>query len=154
MEPLGQIKSKKMLIPAICLLLGIMFLFVSEYIGTNGNKTGNDFDEEEYALRLEARLSQLLETMEGVSQVKVMVTLESGEEYRFASQSVTSSDSFFYLPSGSGSQEPILTTVGTPKIKGVSVVCKGASDIRIQKKIIELVGSTLNLSQNQIFVTE
>jgi stage III sporulation protein AG len=154
MEPLGQIKSKKMLIPAICLLLGIMFLFVSEYIGTNGNKTGNDFDEEEYALRLEARLSQLLETMEGVSQVKVMVTLESGEEYRFASQSVTSSDSFFYLPSGSGSQEPILTAVGTPKIKGVSVVCKGADQAQIRLRITRLISSTLDLSEHQIYVTE
>ena len=58
-----------------------------------------------------------------------------------------------YLQNGT-QKEPILSSVGAPPIKGVSVVCKGASDAKIRLRITNLISSTLNLSENQIYVTE
>ncbi len=164
MDLIKQKNMKKNLpLLAILLIVGIIFLFLSEYTSNEQNKNGakTDFDPEIYTKNLEERLGAILEEMEGVSQVKVMITLEGGQEYRYATEVNASfyggnsgSETLFVQKDSSGKSSPILATTLAPKIKGVSVVCKGASDIRIQKKIIELVGSTLNLSQNQIFVTE
>ena len=162
---LMKTKNMKKNLPflAILLIVGIIFLFLSEYTSNEQNKNGagTEFDPELYAKNLEERLGAILEEMEGVSQAKVMITLEGGQEYRYATEvnaglygGNSGSETLFVQKDSSGKSSPILAATLAPKIKGVSVVCKGAADVRIQKKIIELVASTLNLSQNQIFVTE
>jgi len=155
MKEWNGIERKKVITIGICLLLGIIFLLCSEYSGTNGKEEGSAFDSGTYRLELEGQLKAILEEMDGVNNVSVMITLDGGEEYRYASQSSTEagSQSLIYLQNGT-QKEPILSSVGAPQIKGVSVVCKGAADAKIRLRITRLISSTLNLSENQIYVTE
>ncbi len=160
-EKIG-INKKTLPILAICLILGIIFLCLSEYSGFERTAGEEVFDEEAYTDQIQTRLEEILERMDGVSQVKVMITLESSETHDWAAKVAKSSEKdatsietyLLMQEDASGKNQPILNRTLFPKIRGASVVCKGAGDPTIQRKIIRLVSSTLNLNENQIFVTQ
>ena len=142
---------------------GIIFLFLGEYTGFEKNENENvSFDETVYTEELEARLSHIIEKMEGVEDVTVMITLKGGISYQYAVQTAKSlsndSSSTQTLlemqEDAKGQISPVLTEILLPDIKGVSVVCKGGNDGTTRGRIISLVASTLNLKENQIFVTQ
>jgi len=151
--------KKNFPILAILFILGIIFLFLSEY---DSNKTSirMNFDPDRYTADLEQRLSGMLEKMDGVEDVKVMITLESSSAYQFIRRESTGISNDSYVSSllssehSDGEQEPIRVEVVAPKIKGVSVVCKGAKNIQIRERIINLIAGTLDLTKNKIYVTE
>ncbi|MBR2616542.1 MAG: hypothetical protein IKC69_07685 [Clostridia bacterium] len=155
---------KKIAILSICFVLGIIFLLISEYKldeKTDEADESEFFDEAVYTERLQEHLAAILEEMEGVSEVNVMVTLESGIRYRYASETSksqsgerSSSEVFLMMQEKDGASLPILTETLYPSVRGVSVVCRGAADPAVQRRIIGLVASTLNLNENQIFVSE
>ena len=143
----------------ILLCVGIIFLAAAEYHSNKeSQRDQNDFDEETYTRRLEERLCAMIEKMDGVSDVKVMITLESGNRYRYVRDGASSSSGgdgavgAFMMNQNDSS--PVLLEIKAPKIKGVSVVCRGADNILIREKILGLVAGTLDLTQNKIFVTE
>ncbi|MBQ4037475.1 MAG: hypothetical protein IJC84_05045 [Clostridia bacterium] len=127
-------KEKKFLVLAVILLLGIMFLLSGEYTShrTADQETTEGITE---AKMLEARLAEILEQMEGVESAHVLVMLR---------ESVEAGSSPLY-----GSEER-----SKPAVCGVSVVCKGAKNVHVKRKIILLLASTLNLNENQIYVSE
>jgi stage III sporulation protein AG len=153
---------KKIKILVFCCLLGFIFLLVSEYSVTNQNQEEQPFSEEAYTRELETRLSDMIGTMKGVSEVKVMVTLAGSRQNRYAMQNSTnhssvqsSTETFLQMQEESGGKSsPILTQTLLPEIKGVSVVCRGADNDTVRIKILELIASTLNININQIYVTE
>ena len=152
--------KKNIPILTVLFVLGIIFLAMAEYDSNKGKENvGVNFDEQAYTENLESRLEGMLEKMEGVADAVVMITLESSTHYQFARQDNSSLQGSTYAGSflmqeSDGSKEPILIEVGAPKIKGVSVVCRGAGNIRIREKIINLISGTLNLTKNKIYVTE
>ena len=62
------------------MILGIIFLFISEYSSSTSTKP-NVFSEEEYVKRLETKIGAILEKVEGVENVSVMITLEGGNQW-------------------------------------------------------------------------
>lgn len=144
---------------AILFVLGIIFLYLSEY--DSNKRTGNgtiDFDSKSYTDDLEARLCAMLEKMDGVEDVRVMITLETSSRYQVSGEKgdAFTADTYvnsFSLQDGSAN-EPTVIEIEAPKIKGVSVVCIGAENIQIRQRIINLISSTLNLTKNKIYVTE
>lgn len=162
MENGKQIFFKKNLpFLAILFLVGIIFLAVGEYDSNKGKDSiGVQFDEKAYTEDLEARLTAMLEKMDGVDDPCVMITLEGSSRYQFAKQDNSNFqgsayvNSFLMQETENGSKEPILVEVDTPTIKGVSVVCRGAENFRTREKIIGLISGTLNLTKNKIYVTE
>lgn len=158
-----QLHKKNMIILPLCLILGIIFLFFSEYSGDKKTDPGNEaWSEAEYTARLEERLAAMIEKMEGTADVKVMITLNGGNSFQYASKTnksqsgqESSMESFLEMrEDASGNLYPILTETRLPTVKGASVVCQGADNPVIQRRIISLVASTLDLNENQIFVTE
>lgn len=145
----------------ILFIAGIIFLGLAEYDSNKGEGSADsNFDEKAYTADLEQRLVTILEEMDGVDDVHVMITLEGSTRYEFAQQESTTLQGSAYVSSflmkegGSGTKEPILIEVGSPKIKGVSVVCNGAENILIRERIIGLIAGTLNLTKNKIYVTQ
>ena len=152
--------KKNLPLLAVLFILGIIFLYIAEYDSNKRtDSSGVNFDEKAYTEQLEARLCSMLEKMDGVEDVQVMITLESISGYQFTDrQSGLPEDSTlvgsFLQDSSAVSKNPIQITVGSPKIKGVSVVCSGAKNVLIRGRIINLISSTLNLTKNKIYVTE
>ena len=90
-----------------------------------------------YAKQQEIKLKTMLESMDGVGEVKVMVTLASSEEKVALKDTETgenkgkdtdsvSKKSESVLIKNNGDENPYVVSVTAPKIAGVAVVCEGA----------------------------
>ena len=159
-EKIG-INKKTMPILAICFAIGIIFLFLGEYSGFEKIEGEEVFDEKAYTDELETRLEGILNGMDGIQNATVMITLESGLQKDYASQITknangdsSSLETFLEMSADGGKSEPIIKSTLLPKIRGAVVVCHGAKNPEVQLKIIRLLASTLNLNENQIFVTQ
>lgn len=159
-----SIKHLKKNLPlfAALFLLGIIFLCFSEYNENTKGNLSDEFDAEAYTEKMELRLEEMIGKMDGISDVNVMIALEGGLRYQWAKETSKnlegeknySSSTLLLLESTGGNSSPILVEKSAPKIRGVSVVCKGAKSAQAKERIIGLVAGTLNLNANQIYVTE
>ena len=109
----------------------------------------------------------------GAGQCQVMVTLENGVEYVYASQQKvntdrtedTASDSnkisqrdgteqnIIIVDTDNGRQGLLVTEI-QPTVKGVVVVCEGGDLPQVQQRIIEAVTTALNISSKRVCVTK
>ena len=109
--------------------------------------------EPDYAVQIEDKLVELLSKIKGVGRVKVVVTLEDfGEEILAKNvetkieNGVKSTIETVILVSG----KPYVTQVLPPKIKSVTVMCKGASSLSCRMAICECVTSVLSISSERV----
>lgn len=122
--------------------------------------------------QLEQRTKDILEKMIGVGKVNVLITVESTEEQvielnKNESKSVTqetdkngglreitttTNDGQVVFMEGNGEQEPVVTKIINPRIRGVLIVAEGAEDATVRKLIIQAVEKGLNVHQSKISV--
>lgn len=126
---------------------------------TSFNTTG-------YEQALEARLSAILATLNGVSDVDVMITLEdSGEDYyakneknnRQSGNDSTSNqtdDSLALKSDPGGGQSPVLLKSAPPKIGGVFITAKGVEAPETKANIINAIRAVFNVPLHRVQVLE
>ncbi len=121
----------------------------------------------DYCNSLEQKLASVLSNIEGVSNVKVMITLSSSLELVLANSTEqkinTSSGSStnnsytvdvstpILIDSESG-EIPLIVKEILPQISGVLVVCKGADNIKTKLDIVQAVKSLTNINSSNIQV--
>lgn len=135
-----------------------------------GESRSNPFGEIESDI--ESQLKEILEAMVGVGTTDVMVTVDSTEETvvqlnekkmsqitqetdrNGASRHITdiTSDGQVVLYEVSGSQSPIIVKKLNPRIRGVSIVAKGAENATVHKLIAEAVSRGLDVPIHRISV--
>ena len=116
----------------------------------------------EYATGIENRLCKLLSEIEGAGAVKVMITLESGEEQVFARDSDSSLDneadgdksfkekSEYVIVDG----QAVRVKTVEPEIRGVAVVCEGGNDFTVKQSIVQAVTAVLGISAARVSVAQ
>ena len=87
----------------------------------------------DYVRDLEERVAYQLARISGVSNVSVMLTVESGSEFVYQ-----------------GSNR---VRIITPTVRGVSVVAQGGESPVLQQEIIAMLSALFNLGSNRIFVS-
>ena len=118
-----------------------------------------------YAKRQEEKLRELLESMDGVGQAKVMVMLAESEEKvalknteRGENKGKDSSDisekSENVIVTNGGDEKPYVVSVTSPKIAGVAIVCEGADGGKKDSEIIDMVGALFGIESHKIKVTK
>ena len=139
------------------------------------NKSGGTFDsEEEYARQLEQRLRETLSRMEGVGQVRVMITLKSSQELvvekeqpylrsstnendaQGGSRSVNqleTEENTVYRTDGSISEPYVIKTL-PPQVEGVVVVAEGAGSGTVNRTIVELVQALFGIEAHKVKVVK
>ena len=133
-----------------CALFGVALLIY----GSRDAKSTVDTNEKgselvEYSREVESKILELCSKVEGVRNVSVAVSFESGFEYVYAT------DGDKTLTVGSGSNESaVRVTEKPPTISGVGIVCTGGGDPRIQQKLINLISAAYGISSNKIYITE
>ncbi|MDR0914333.1 MAG: hypothetical protein LBM65_04130 [Oscillospiraceae bacterium] len=137
------LQNKKVVqIAAIAGMIGIVIIFISS-IGLPGS--GGQEDEEkakaavasaDYGQQIEADLVEVAQSIEGVGRAKVFVTMEDSSET-------------VYLEN-----KDIQTKEIAPKVRGVVVVCDGASNPIVSARVIDAVTKGLNISSNKVCVTK
>ncbi len=152
-------------------LLGVVLIYISETDYTRQKSTLANMTTEDYRLSLENSLTELLSQVDGAGKVKLMVTLESGEENVYAVQEKSDSDEqtvmaqqseqtrrrlsyeneIVMTDEGSG-KRPVVEKVLQPSVQGVVVVCQGADDITVVSNITNAVSVVLNIPTNRVCV--
>lgn len=129
---------------------------------------------EEYARQLEQRLRETLSQMEGVGQVRVMITLKSSRELvvekeqpylrsataesdaqggsRTVNQFETEENTV-YRTNGSESEPYVIKTL-PPQVEGVVVVAQGAGSGTVDRTIVELVQALFGVEAHKVKVVK
>ena len=154
----------------LILLIGAAALVISEVterksVPAPEKTTVADSDESGYAAELENRLESIISAMNGVGRVEVMVTLASGSESVYlrdtnsgessdkqGKSSIDRKDEYVIVDDGNG-EKGIVVRVVEPKVRGVAVVCDGASNESVRAQITEAVTALLDISSARVSVT-
>lgn len=138
-------------------------------------ETGKEDNAGSYAGELEERLESLLASMEGVGNVKVMVTLDSSREQVVekdipstmdttketdstgGSRDVINSrqeETTVYVTDSAGNKTPYVSKIREPSIEGVTVVAQGGGNAVIQKNITEVIQALFGIEAHKIKVVK
>ena len=146
---LSRLLEKNWVIIA-CAVLGAALLL---YGGSSKSEAvvieGDAGDLAIYGKEVEEKILELCSRVDGVKNVSVAVSFESGFEYIYA----TDGDKTLTVGSGS-SESAVRVTEKPPTISGIGIVCTGGGDPRIQQKLINLLSAAYGISSNKIYITE
>lgn len=128
---------------------------------------------EEYTAYLEEKLKKMLESVRGLEEVEVMITLESSEEKIVekdmtaersnteeqdsagGSRTVSSSNTGYQTVYQNGSQgSPFVVKTITPKVEGVLVVAKGAENGNMTSEITQIAQALFGVEAHKVKVLE
>ncbi|MGN1123259.1 MAG: hypothetical protein ACI4RR_02870 [Eubacterium sp.] len=145
-------------------LIGILLISMSEIFDT-GKKTteatGEETDYSQYCAELEDKLTDIISSIDGVGECKVMITLENSKENIYATDnenksdndSLSTKDEYVIYDSESG-EKPVLIKENFPTVLGVTVVCSGGDNVKVRETIINTVTSVFNISTNRVSVSK
>lgn len=142
------------------LAAGVLLLFVG---GGEEKKSAIPVDTagvsvdgtEDYISSLELRVTELISRMDGISDVRVVITPEStggkvfAENDRYSGGSISERE--VVLPGSDGT--PITVKIRFPELRGVAVVCRGGANPVNQEKIVSLLTALFDLPATRVYVT-
>lgn len=157
-------------------IAGMVLILLSEFTAEEGESTvvfsSQTVENEAYIESMEEKLVGLVENVSGAGKSHVMITLEQGTQYVYASESKITQDetqshegtdstktqqkdnseSKIVVLEENGISRPLVETSLEPQIKGVVVVCEGGGSSIVQQRITEVLTTVLGVSSNQVCV--
>ncbi len=145
-------------------LIGIILIFASNLFESSEKETDTadtGISYEEYTNQLEKRLKNLVSTIDGVGECRVMITLENTTESVYATDveiknddnSLNQKDEYVLYDSEKG-ESPVLIKEYLPKVQGVTIVCTGGENKAVKEKVIQSVTSLFNIPANRVSVSK
>lgn len=121
--------------------VGIGLIFISTFFNFNisSNEEAPETSEnavEEYCADMQASIKDMVESIEGVGNAKVLLTIENSVEY-------------VYLENRDTKTKEI-----EPVIRGVVVVCQGGDNPIVVERVLSAVTKALNISTSKVCVTK
>lgn len=141
--------------------------------GIKAEESKNTSSVEEYTAQLEKRLEDMISSVDGAGQTKVMITMQNGKEFIYASEdklSVNTSEStgtngsqsseakensensYIIIETDEG-EKALVRTELMPSVNGVVVACEGAGDPAVAERIELVVTTALNISSKRVCIT-
>ena len=161
---------------AVVGIAGLLLILFSGMLSGNSDKKEvqtKQNENREYTEYLEEQLEELLCRISGVGECDVLVTLEQGTEYiyateekntldvsetsedqRFSTGSKTADEATYILVSTDNGQQPLLLTCISPKVKGVVVVCGGGGNEAVCTAVTKALSTALNIRESCICVVQ
>lgn len=139
--------------------IGIALIFfggTSKHAETSDTETDYRTDNDEliiYQTYLESRVKTLCESVNGVGNVSVVVTLAGSFESVYATELQEGKEEYVILGNGSSASALYLTR-SAPEIAGIGIVCKGGGNTSVRCELIALLSASFHVSSNRIYVTE
>ncbi len=160
----------------VLLLIGLLLLVAAIPVNDDSdhqkiNEQSNSYAFSTYEEKLEQRLENILENVDGVGKVEVMITLKSTSErvvekdlqldQRTADEEdsaggsrmtkeQSSTNSSIFEEKADGSQTPYVSKEIMPEIEGVLIVAEGGSDPVIRQEITEAAQALFHLEVHKI----
>lgn len=155
-------------------LIGVV-LIVIPYLFPSGQKAeetvavvGNSNDR--YVEETENKLEEALSDMLGGTKVKVMITLENGIRYVYASETKNDKDisedkttlktqqsdseqsNYIVIKNKEGNEEPLIVTEIAPAVKGCIVVCESGDSASVAGAVKQAAATSLGIDEEKICV--
>ncbi|XOQ48909.1 MAG: Stage III sporulation protein AG [Eubacteriales bacterium] len=155
---------------ALILLSG---LFKNDHTEAKTVSSPTEISADQYAAQLETRLTEIVTRIQGAGSAKVLVTLERGTQYVYATEEKKSNKTtqdksdgtttkneandntettYILVKDADGAQRALAVTEVQPIIKGVVVVCDGGDDPTVQQNVISAVTTALDISSVRVCV--
>jgi len=153
-----------------------IILIISSYLDVKKDEDNTKQDENlsvniteyDYVADLENRLEDIIKSIHGTGDCKVMITLKSSEEKVLQKDTVNSNTQETNDTGSSKStnltentlvlkgdeEAPYVTKEIMPKVEGVVVVTKGANDSVVCQTIIKLVQALFDVEMHKISIVE
>lgn len=105
-----------------------------------------------YREHLETRIGELCESVAGVGNVRVAVTLSGSYEAVYATEIKDGNEEYVILGSGS-SASALLLSKETPSVIGVGIVCSSGADSRVKSELTALISAAFDVPSNRIYIS-
>lgn len=168
---MGSVKTKivkiigsPFFIPAVGVAL-MALLLLSVYLPKSKKEESVKPDTAQYSAQLEARLENMVKSIDGVEDCDVMITLKSGTEYKYASdtqtsdssdadakKSVSSKSDIAVISDKENGESAVVIKEIYPEIMGVAVVCRGRYSDSLKLEIAGAVSTVLGTGIDKVFV--
>lgn len=160
-------------------LAGILLILLSELVPQKNTQPPQDavsvfVDNEEFCKKTEEKIYHLVSSIQGVGDVKVWVTLESGVEYVYLQEQVRNTDlttdyndgnvktlrekdnseQKYILINKNGEEQPLVQKQLEPTVQGVVVVCEGAGNAQVNEQVVNAITCALGISSNRVYVAQ
>lgn len=147
----------------LILLLGLIFLLWPQKKAASAEspaaeeiKGSCDISEEE------TRLTQLLSQIDGVGEIRVMLTVDCSEQNVYQSDQTTTSgqtgstqENITVITAQNGTEkEPVLVKRIYPLYRGAVIVCQGADRAAVRLAVIQAVSGLTGLGSDKITVVK
>ena len=139
--------GKKLLLISIA-AGGVLLLLISGLFTGGEPETEEYTDVGFYTEYLEERICEIIESIDGVDEAVVFLTLDCSSEYVYRDDGASD----FLILSGGDGEEAVRLCEIYPRVRGIAVVCTGGELARIKESVTELLSAALGLPYNKIKV--
>ncbi len=149
-----------------CIIALAYFAFLAPKKSKDNNSSSTQLDateqtfssSEEYTTYLENKLKNVITSVKGVGDATVMVTLEKGFEYVFATEEEIKTSSngttittvTIVMVDG----QPVVKEEVYPVVAGIVVVADGAGDVGVRMNILSIIQTIINVDNAKINIME
>ena len=121
--------------------------------GMSGGEDESLSDLEKYEAQTEQKLEELLSTVDGAGQVRVMLTWEGSSERQVEKDRISNADSVeeetIYQENDNG-KYPYVVSWTNPKVTGVLVIAEGGGSTKVKAEILEAVQALFGIEPHKI----
>lgn len=160
-------------------VLGVVLIFLSSFFKTGDAKkikaVSSNSSTQEYVTQLENSLKDMVSSIKGAGNTRVLVTLENSEETVYATEEKKNKEAtedktdgqlskkresddcekrYITIRASDGTEQALAVTQIQPTVKGVVVVCDGGDIPEVQQKISEAIKTALNITAKRVYVTK
>lgn len=154
---------------------GIILIFISSLFSgtdTQNEKTTTDvgaYTAEQYCSVLENDIKSIVTGITGDKNPTVVITLESGIRYSYASADETDSSSatgsttdqsseskkqsYITIKTADGGEQALIVTQIMPEVRGVAIICAGGNLEDTAEKIKNAVTAALNITSKRVYIS-
>lgn len=154
--------------------IGIALIFVSSIFSsgdTNKEQVAQqtDYNAQAYREALENDVKNIVTGITGDKNPTVVITLESGVRYSYASAAETdtssstgsSSDqsseskkqSYITVKTADGGEQALVVAEIMPEVRGVAIICSGGNNQSVVEKIQNAVTAALNITTKRVYIS-
>ena len=155
-------ERKKLALLLLLGAVGILLVIFGYFSPMSAEKEKSEEKEEnslktmEYISDIENKIRSMTEKITGSADVSVIVSAESGTEYVYVFNESGAGEKslreYITVKNEGGRYELVLAKEVYPEIKGVSIVCPGGDDSRVQRKILDSISTAFGISKNRICI--
>ncbi|MBS6397529.1 MAG: stage III sporulation protein AG [Clostridiales bacterium] len=154
-------KDQLLILVLLGLLLAVIAIPVEDREKPAGQSVPKEQEEETaqqpetgYEAQMEQKLEELLGSVEGVGEVRVMLTFEGTGEKKVEKDQAFSADESreetVYTENGSSERTPYVTSETNPRVEGVLIIAKGGGNSRVKQEILEAAQALFGIEAHKI----